>query len=67
MKKLAKKGNCDFAGLFEHAESRNEIVATFLAVLELIKGRRIKVENISEDCTECNLILMRNKKEETEE
>lgn len=67
MKKLAKKGNCEFAGLFEHAESRNEIVATFLAVLELIKGRRIKIERISEDCTECNLVLVRNKKQETEE
>lgn len=64
MKKLAKSGNCKFAGLFEHAESRNEIVATFMAVLELIKGKRIRVENLSENCEECDLVLVRGKENE---
>lgn len=62
MKKLAREGRCAFSGLFEHAESRNEIVATFLAVLELIKGRRILVEDLSEDGENCELILVRDKK-----
>lgn len=62
MKKLAREGHCAFSGLFEHAESRNEIVATFLAVLELIKGRRILVENLSDDGEHCELVLVRDKK-----
>lgn len=61
MKLLVRKGNCSFAGLFEKAESRSEIVATFLAVLELIKGRRIMVEGISEDYEDCRITLIRDK------
>lgn len=64
MKILVRKGNCDFAGLFENAESRSEIVATFLAVLELIKGRRIVVEQISQDNTDCRLVLVRDKEKD---
>lgn len=65
MKLLVRKGNCSFAGLFEKAESRSEIVATFLAVLELIKGRRIMVEGISENYDDCKITLIRDK-EKTE-
>ncbi len=61
MKILVKRGNCSFAGLFEKAESRSEIVATFLAVLELIKGRRIMVEGVSEDYGDCKITLIRDK------
>lgn len=64
MKLLVRKGNCSFAGLFEKAESRSEIVATFLAVLELIKGRRIMVEGISEDYEDCRITLIRDKDKE---
>lgn len=56
MKRLAKEGHCEFSGLFDHAESRNEIVATFLAVLELIKGKRILVTNLSEDGEHCEAL-----------
>ena len=66
MKLLVRRGNCSFAGLFEKAESRSEIVATFLAVLELIKGRRIMVEGISEDYEDCRITLIRNKEEADE-
>lgn len=46
-----------FSSLFEKAESRSELVATFLAVLELIKTRRVKAEGDGKDlnismCTE---------------
>ncbi len=58
LKSLSKKGNCEFASLFEHSESRNEIVATFMAVLELIKSKRIRVEDLNERCDECKLVLV---------
>lgn len=61
MKLLVRKGNCSFSGLFEKAESRSEIVATFLAVLELIKGRRIMVDGISDDYEDCQITLIRDK------
>ncbi len=64
MKLLVRRGNCSFAGLFEKAESRSEIVATFLAVLELIKGRRIMVEGVSENYEDCKIILVRDKNKE---
>ena len=38
-----------FKRLFEDAKSRSEIVATFLAVLELSKNRRIRLEGDGED------------------
>lgn len=64
MKLLVRRGNCSFAGLFEKAESRSEIVATFLAVLELIKGRRIMVEGISDNYEDCRITLIRDKEKE---
>ena len=64
MKLLVRRGNCSFAGLFEEAESRSEIVATFLAVLELIKGRRVMVESISDDYEDCRITLIRDKNKE---
>lgn len=61
MKLLVKCKECSFAGLFEKAQSRSEIVATFLAVLELIKGRRIAVDNLSENGEDCTITLIRDK------
>lgn len=58
MKRLSLQGNIEFFGLFDRAESRNEVVATFLAVLELIKGRRIRFEQMSENFDNCKLILV---------
>lgn len=40
-----------FRSLFETAESRSELVATFLAVLELIKAHRLKADDQSGDVT----------------
>ncbi len=64
MKLLVRRGNCSFANLFEKAESRSEIVATFLAVLELIKGRRIMIDNLSETGDDCTITLLRDKEKE---
>ncbi len=64
MKRLVKRGTCSFSGLFESANSRSEIVATFLAVLELIKGKRVVVEQLSENNDDCKLVLVREKNED---
>lgn len=48
MKNLIKKGAVSFKSLFTGSKNRSERVATFLAVLELVKSGRI---NISEDET----------------
>lgn len=43
----------DFYGLFEEVRSRSELVATFLAVLELSKTRRICIEGEGEQTALC--------------
>ncbi|MFV0496570.1 MAG: segregation and condensation protein A [Candidatus Fimivivens sp.] len=43
MRKLYRTPNSRFGALFEDQKDRSELVATFLAVLELIKGGRITV------------------------
>lgn len=51
LRKVVKTKTVRFIDAFEGIESRNEMVATFLAVLELTKTNRIKVEGNGEDCT----------------
>jgi segregation and condensation protein A len=41
---LARKGTFSFHRLLRRARSRPEIIVTFLALLELIKARRVRVE-----------------------
>ena len=41
---LWKRKEIPFDVLFEHSEGKSDLVATFLAVLELVKGKRIRVE-----------------------
>lgn len=43
LRSLRKNTVVKFNSLFDRAESRSELVATFLAVLELVKARRITV------------------------
>ena len=43
-KKLMKKGQSFFKDLFKGSKSRAEVVASFLAILELIKIKKIRVE-----------------------
>lgn len=43
MRKLYRNPNSRFGALFEDQKDRSELVATFLAVLELIKGGRITI------------------------
>lgn len=44
MKLLYQKRQASFLSLFEESRDRSDIVATFLAVLELVKNKRILVE-----------------------
>ena len=44
LKRLISHGVCKFLSLFRGSKSRSEIVATFLAVLELCKLKSIAVE-----------------------
>ena len=48
---LLRSGPAMFYDLFESAQSRSEIVATFLAVLELCKNRKLYLTGEDEDCT----------------
>ena len=44
LRSLRKQDTVRYNSLFEQAESRSELVATFLALLELIKAKRIRVD-----------------------
>ncbi len=58
LKKLSKLNEITFDGLFMERSDPSERVATFLALLELIKANRIRAEGEQEDC---KLVLMRGK------
>lgn len=49
LKKLVNGGKKKMTSLFQTAESRSELVATFLAVLELCKSNRIEVSGSGEN------------------
>ena len=49
LKKFLSRTRLGFQSLFEGAKSRSEVVATFLAVLELSKTRRVSIEGEGED------------------
>lgn len=49
--RLVQFGVTRFRALFKGNRSRSEIVATFIAVLELCKAKRIILAGVEEDCT----------------
>ena len=49
--RLIQFGVTRFRALFKGSRSRSEVVATFLAVLELCKSRRVRLAGTEEDCT----------------
>jgi len=51
LRRLWKKDELKYDDLFEQGREKSELVATFLAVLELIKGKRVRVEGSSDDAT----------------
>ncbi len=44
LRRLWKRGQVPFQDLFQSAPTRSDMVATFLAVLELVKGKRVTVD-----------------------
>ena len=51
LQRLSRFGVTRFRALFQGSRSRSEIVATFIAVLELCKARRLRLAGTEEDCT----------------
>ena len=51
IRRLLRFGVTRFRALFQGNRSRSEIVATFIAVLELCKARRLRLAGTAEDCT----------------
>ena len=49
--RLVTNGVTRFLALFRGSRSRSEVVATFLAVLELCKARRLRLAGAQTDCT----------------
>ena len=45
LNKLYQQQSCSFLSLFEEQQDRAEIVATFLAVLELAKNKRVLISD----------------------
>jgi len=63
MKKLRKGDNIRYENIFYDAEDKSELVATFLAVLELIKGKRVRVTGEGENMS-LNLVSGKIDREE---
>ncbi len=51
IRRLLRSGVTRFRALFRGSRSRSEIVATFLAVLELCKNRKINLAGTDSECT----------------
>ena len=51
LNRLLHLGVTRFKSLFRGSRSRSEVVATFLAVLELCKAHRLRLAGTQEDCT----------------
>lgn len=51
LQRLRQFGVSRFHTLFRGNQSRSEIVATFIAVLELCKARKVRLAGTEEDCT----------------
>ena len=51
IQRLVHLGVTRFRALFRGNRSRSEVVATFIAVLELCKAHRLRLAGTEEDCT----------------
>ena len=59
LRNLRHNQRVSYQAMYENAQSKSELVATFLAVLELIKGKRIAVDGDGENQT---ITLLKRKK-----
>lgn len=62
IRKLAKGGKSRLSALYSSARSRSELVATFLAVLELCKANRVEISGDNSENAEIKIIKGHNKK-----
>ena len=51
LKRILSGGVIRFKALFHGNQSRSEIVATFIAVLELCKSRKLSLAGTEDECT----------------
>ena len=51
MRNLWRKKNVRYSDLFEACNGKSDLVATFLAVLELVKGKRVIIDGEGESAT----------------
>ena len=51
MRKLWRGHTVKYGELFEASKEKSELVATFLAVLELVKGKRVRIDGDGENAT----------------
>ena len=51
LQRLMEFGVTRFRALFRGNRSRSEVVATFIAVLELCRARRLRLAGTESDCT----------------
>lgn len=56
MRNLVKRGNSKLMGLYKSSKSRSELVATFLAVLELCKANRVEITGNTAEDAEIKLV-----------
>ena len=49
MRRLCKGAVVKYKSLFPNGSPKSELVATFLAVLELVKGKRVRIEGEGEN------------------
>ena len=59
LKSLVKKDKRRLDSFFDEVKSRGEVVATFLALLELIKGKRVTITYYSDNYADCDISLNR--------
>lgn len=64
MRKLWKGTVVKYRALFKNGSEKSELVATFLAVLELVKGKRIRVEGDGENA---EVIMLKKEGEQAEQ
>lgn len=51
LRRLWRGASVSYASLFETSREKSEMVATFLAVLELVKGKRIRINGEGDEAT----------------
>ena len=51
LRTLRRSGSSPYASLFYECEDKSELVATFLAILELVKGKRVRIDGDGESAS----------------